>query len=233
MLMCFPGGNVALHKEWARASLIIASPSKPQRPKVPPGASRCSARRWKHAGLCSVPSVRRAARSGWRLHERPQAPPRPKENPGAQRHRPRAAPEAPPQPQALRRTWCAESSPPGSRSGSSGGAGCGRSSSHTGGRWCATCCAACPSTWSPSSWLSAPRSSTGAHDGTERRQLQGIVVVTQPRCKQKVSFFFSGSSSPPSPAQISEHTGSSTAPGIRTAPRRKTAPSAAWPSCSH
>eukprot|EP01045_Picozoa_sp_COSAG04_P024794 COSAG04_NODE_3152_length_3112_cov_4.524062_1_plen_23_part_10 len=23
MLMCFPGGNVALHKEWARASLII------------------------------------------------------------------------------------------------------------------------------------------------------------------------------------------------------------------
>jgi hypothetical protein len=26
MLLCFPDGNVALHKVWARASLIIASP---------------------------------------------------------------------------------------------------------------------------------------------------------------------------------------------------------------
>ena len=33
LLMCFPGGNVALHKVWARASLIIAFPTA-EKPKA-------------------------------------------------------------------------------------------------------------------------------------------------------------------------------------------------------
>ena len=53
MLMCFPGGNVALHKEWARASLIIASPSKPPSAKSP-ARSRCLLR-WRLPSPCAEP----------------------------------------------------------------------------------------------------------------------------------------------------------------------------------
>ena len=87
MLMCFPGGNVALHKEWARASLIIASPSKPQRPKVPPGAAASAP--LETCGRGSVLCAQRAARSGWR--KGPKRHPDPKQTPA----RSGTAPEPP------------------------------------------------------------------------------------------------------------------------------------------
>ena len=94
MLMCFPGGNVALHKEWARASLIIASPSKPQRQS--PARSRCLLRRWKMGGaLCPALGERRAA--AWVCAKGPKRHPDPKKTPARSGAAPRAAPEAAPQ----------------------------------------------------------------------------------------------------------------------------------------
>ena len=236
MLVCFPGGNVALHKEWARASLIIASPSKPQRQKVPHGAAASCA-----AGKCGrgfVPSAWRAARSGWRLRERPQAPPRPKENPGAQRHRPPSRPRSrPAAPQALDEPGVSDLR---LRVATAGAAavldveGALPTPAADGVRLVVPLALR----RGPLRHGSPPRGALRAHttgrSGGSCRELSS----RNPGPSRRFHSFSRGCTFPPALPLlrrlrcISEHTRSSTAPGIRTAPRRKTAPSAAWPSCS-